>query len=128
MGIVSEVKAISDLFLSKDKIIMRQIGKDYEEELIKAQEDAKINNLKIVVLENENSASAAEILIGALKENEVATIIGTRSYGKGLMQEIVPVPTGGALKVTIQEFRTPSGNVININGIEPDIEVEPAFA
>ena len=65
-----------------------------------------------MVIENENSASASEILIGALKENEVAKIVGTRSFGKGVMQEIVPVSTGGALKITIQEFKTPNGNAI----------------
>ena len=124
-GIVTEAQDICDLFLSTDKTIMIEIGKDNEQNLVKGKTDAKIDsNLKIVILENENSASASEIIIGALKENKVATVVGTTSFGKGVMQEIVPVSTGGALKVTIQEFRTPNGNVINKKGIEPNIEIE----
>lgn len=124
-GIVTEATNIADLFLEKDKIIMQEFGKDAEEEIIKTKKDAKIDsNLNVIILENENSASASELLIGALKENERATIIGVKSFGKGVMQEILPVSTGGALKVTIQEFRTPNGNVINKKGIEPDIEIE----
>ena len=124
-GIVTEVQDIVDLFLPKDKTIMIEISKNSEEEIVKAKKDSKIkDNLKVIVLENENSASASEILIGALKENEIATIVGTKSFGKGVMQEIVPVSTGGALKVTIQEFKTPKGNVINKKGIEPDINIK----
>ena len=76
------------------------------------------------MLSNENSASASEIFIGALKDNEVAKIVGTKTYGKGVMQEVVKLSTGGALKVTIEEFRTPNGNEIHKKGIEPDITVE----
>lgn len=124
-GIVQEATNIADLFLDKDKTIMIEIGKDSQEEIIKTKKDVKINSsFKVILLENENSASASEILIGALKENEIATVIGTKSFGKGVMQEIVPVSTGGALKVTIEEFRTPSGNIINKKGIDPNIEVE----
>ena len=62
--------------------------------------------------------------MGALKENEVAKIVGVKSFGKGVMQEVVPLKDGGALKITIQEFRTPNGNIINKNGIEPTIKIE----
>lgn len=124
-GIVTEATNIADLFLEKDKTIMIEIGKDSQEEVIKTKKDAKISsNFNVIILENENSASASEILIGALKENEAAQIIGVTSFGKGVMQEIVPVSTGGALKVTIEEFRTPNGNIINKKGIDPNIEVE----
>ena len=124
-GIVSEATEIAELFIPKDKTIMIQIGKDDEKEEIKTKENTIVDKtFKIVVLENENTASASEILVGALKENEIAKIIGIRSFGKGVMQEIVPMSTGGALKVTIQEFRTPNGNIINKNGIEPNIKIE----
>ena len=124
-GIVSEATEIAEMLIPKDKTIMIEINKDNQKEEIKTKEDAIINeNFKIIVLENENSASASELLIAALKENEVAKIVGTRSFGKGVMQEIVPMSTGGALKVTIQEFTTPNGNKINKNGIEPNIKVE----
>ena len=124
-GIVKEATDIADLFIPKDKTIMIELGKDSEEKIVKSEKDEIINsNIKVIVLGNENSASAAEILLGALKENEVATIVGTTSFGKGVMQEIVPVSNGGALKITIQEFRTPNGNIINKKGIEPNIEVD----
>lgn len=124
-GIVSEATSIAELFIPKDRIIMKQFGKDGEETIIKTETDAKIDkSIKLIILSNETSASASELLIGALQENEVATVIGTKSYGKGVMQEIVPMKDGGALKVTIEEFRTPNGNVINKKGIEPNIVVE----
>ena len=124
-GIVTEAQDIADLFLDKDKIIIKEYGKNNEIEEVKAQKEAKVDkNIKVIILENSNSASSSELLVSALKENEVVTVIGTKSFGKGLMQEIVPLSTGGALKVTIQEFRTPNGNVINKKGIEPDIEIK----
>ena len=124
-GIVQEATSIAELFIPKDKTIMIELGKDSEEKVVKTEKDAKIDsNMKVIILANGNSASASEILVGALKENEVANVIGTKTFGKGVMQEILPVATGGALKVTIQEFRTPNGNVINKKGIEPNIEIE----
>lgn len=124
-GIVTEATKIVELFLPKDKIIMKEISKEFEEKELKSESDSKIDsNFKVVILENENSASASELVISALKENEVATIVGTKSFGKGVMQEIVPISTGGALKLTIEEFRTPNGNIIDQKGIEPNIEVE----
>ena len=124
-GIVQEATSIAELFIPKDKTIMIELGKDSEEKVVKTEKDTKIDsNMKVIILANGNSASASEILVGALKENEVANVIGTKTFGKGVMQEILPVATGGALKVTIQEFRTPNGNVINKKGIEPNIEIE----
>lgn len=124
-GIVTEATDIAELFMQSDKTIMLEKGKNTEEKEVKTTKDAKVSSsLKIIVLANENSASASEILVGALKDNEIATVIGTKTYGKGVMQEIVPVSTGGALKITIQEFKTPNGNIINKKGIEPNIEVE----
>lgn len=124
-GIVTEAIDIAELFVPKDKTIMIESDKTGEEEITKAHKDAKISEgLNIIVLANENSASASEILIGALKDNNIATIVGTKTYGKGVMQEIVPVSSGGALKLTIEEFKTPNGDKINKTGIEPDIEIE----
>ena len=123
-GIVSEAEKIADLLMPKDKIIMREQAKNAEEKIIKTKNDSKIGSIKVIILENENTASASEILIGALQENKIATVIGTKSYGKGVMQEIVPMEDGGALKVTIEEFKTPDGNAIDKKGVEPNIEVE----
>ncbi len=123
-GIVDEAIDIADLFLPKDKTIMIELDKKENEELTKAEDDAIINSdFKVIVLSNENTASASEILAGALKDNNIAKVVGTKTYGKGVMQEIVSISTGGALKLTIKEFRTPNGNKIDKEGIAPDIEV-----
>ncbi|MDO5556049.1 MAG: S41 family peptidase [Clostridia bacterium] len=124
-GIVSEAVEISEMFVPKGKTIMIEVNKDGGENVIKSKKDAIVNSdVNIVVLANEHSASAAEILIGALKDNNIAKIVGTKTYGKGVMQGIVPVSFGGVLKLTIQEFHTPNGEAINKKGIEPDIKVE----
>jgi len=123
-GLVSEAINIADLFIPKDNKIMIEVGKNKDETVIKSKGNVQNYSLKVTILANENSASASEILVGAFKENEVATIIGETTYGKGVMQEVFPLASGGALKVTIKEFRTPNGNVINKKGIEPTIKVE----
>jgi len=124
-GLVTEAINISELFLPKGKIIMKELDKTSKEKetksIIKESIDSKI---PVVVLANEYSASASEIFVGALKDNQVAKIVGTKTFGKGVMQEILPVSSGGALKVTIKEFRTPNGDIINEIGIEPDVSVE----
>ena len=76
-----------------------------------------------MVLINGNSASASEILAGALKDNRRATLVGETSFGKGLVQTVFPLPDGGAVKLTTQKYYTPAGNDINKKGIEPDIEI-----
>lgn len=124
-GIVTEAINISELFVSKGNTIMIELDKSSKEEVKKAKTEPIVDsNLNIVILANENSASASEIFIGALKDNNIAKVVGTKTFGKGVMQEIVPVKSGGALKLTIEEFRTPNGNAINKKGIEPDIEIE----
>jgi len=124
-GIVTEATDIADLFVAKNSNIMIEVDKDGKEKITKAKEEPIINSeFKVIILTNENTASASEILVGALKENNIAKIIGDRTFGKGVMQEVVPVSSGGALKLTIKEFLTPNGNKINKEGIKPDIEVE----
>ena len=124
-GVVTEAINISELFIPKGNTIMIELDKNSKEKKTIAKKDTKVDsNLEIVVLTNENSASASEILVGALKDNKIAKVVGTKTFGKGVMQEIVPVASGGALKLTIEEFRTPNGDVINKKGIEPDIEIE----
>jgi Periplasmic protease len=76
-----------------------------------------------VVLVNGDSASAAEILAGALQDNKRAVLVGEKTYGKGLVQTVFPLPDGGALKLTTQKYFTPQGNDINKIGIIPDFKV-----
>lgn len=124
-GVVSEATDIADLFLNKDSNIMIEIDNKGRAKTTKSEKIPIINSdIKIVVLTNENSASASEILVGALKDNNIAQIVGTTTFGKGVMQELVPVSSGGALKLTIKEFCTPNGSKINKEGIKPDIEIE----
>lgn len=124
-GIVDEAINMAELFVPKGKIIMKEISKNNKEEQTISKKDEKISSdINIIILANENTASASEIFIGALKDNNIAKIVGTRTYGKGVMQEVVSMPTGGALKVTIEEFYTPNGDKINKTGIVPDVEIE----
>ena len=124
-GIVSEATKIAEFFVGKDNKIMIETNKEEKEEITKSNVDSKINSdMKVIILANENSASASEILIGALKDNNIAKVVGTKTYGKGVMQEVVPISTGGALKITIKEFITPNGNKINKEGIAPDEEIK----
>lgn len=123
-GIVDGAIDICELFIKKGGIIMRTVDKDKNEETIISKNDNP-KNVKLVVLTNEMSASASEITTAALKDNEVATIIGTKTYGKGVMQSILQIFNGEAgLKLTIEEFFTPNGDKINTKGIEPHIVVE----
>ncbi len=80
--------------------------------------------MPIVVLVNENTASASEILAGALKDYEKATIVGTTTYGKGVIQQILSLKDGSGLKITTEEYQTPNHNKIHGIGIEPNITVE----
>lgn len=106
-GLVDVVIDLAKLIVPKDKTIMKTLDKNGNEEITIS--DAKDTiTMKIVVLANENSASAAEILVGALQDNKLATIVGTTTFGKGIMQEIFPIEGFGAMKITIQEFRTPN--------------------
>ena len=80
--------------------------------------------MPIVVLVNKNTASSSEILSGALKDLGKAKIVGTKTYGKGVIQEILTLPDGDGLKITTEEYQTPSKNKIHKIGIEPDVVVE----
>lgn len=121
-GIVSEAIGFSELFVKNGNIIMRSYNKTDKETIVKSESRETIE-MNIVILVNEYSASATEIVAGALKDNGVATIVGTQTYGKGVMQEVVPL-FEGALKLTVEEFKTPNGDKINGVGITPDIVVE----
>lgn len=121
-GIVQEAISFSELFIQRGNVIMRSYNKGDDETVIKSK-NTKTIDMNIVILVNEHSASATEIVAAALKDNKAATIVGTTTYGKGVMQEIIPV-FDGALKVTIEEFKTPNGDKINKTGVTPDIIVE----
>ena len=121
-GAVTEAISFSELFLKKGDVIMKLCNKDKKD--VDYKSNAKETfNMKIVLLVSQNSASATEIVAAALQENERAKIVGTKTYGKGVMQEVEPF-LDGALKITIKEFKTPNGNTINKVGITPDVVIE----
>lgn len=98
---------------SKDPLVYRSYGYNIFNE-----------NLKLVVLVNEGSASASEIVAGALSEHKIGVLVGEKTFGKGSVQELVPIPGGGALKVTIARWLTPLGNSISEEGLTPQFEVK----
>lgn len=122
-GIVDEALNIAELMVPKDKILLITKDKTEEEDVVKAKKDASIN-MPIVVLVNEYSASASEILAGILKEDINATLIGNTTYGKGVIQTVYPLKDGSGLKITTDEYYTPNHNKINKVGIQPTIKVE----
>lgn len=122
-GLVSEALEIADYIIEKGQTLLITVDKNNNEEITKAEQDP-IVNMPIVVLVNENTASASEILAGALKDAKKATLIGTKTYGKGVIQQILTLQNGSGLKITVEEYFTPSRNKINKIGIEPDELVE----
>lgn len=121
-GLVNEALQIADLFCEKNEITLITVNKDEKEEVTKSKTKRTIN-MPVVLLVNKNSASASEILAAALKDNEKAEIVGEKTFGKGVIQELVYLSNGGALKVTSAEYYTPKRNKINNEGIEPDYKV-----
>ncbi|MEG0950628.1 MAG: S41 family peptidase, partial [Niameybacter sp.] len=107
--------------LIPEGIIVSTKDKQGKEEAMYA--DEQYIDLPIVVLVNERSASASEVLSGALKDHKRATLVGKRTYGKGIVQTIMPLTDGSALKVTTSQYFTPSGVCIQGEGIAPDYEV-----
>lgn len=123
-GIVQEATNIADMMVEKDKTLLITASKNKEENRTKAKQEKEID-LPIVILVNENTASSSEILTAAIKENNSqVTIVGTNTYGKGVIQTIFNLTDGSGIKLTTSEYYTPNHNVINKVGIKPDIEVE----
>ena len=122
-GIVDEALSIADLFTDKDATLLITKDKDGNEEVRKSKTDKKVD-LPVIVLTNENTASASELLVGVLKDYNIATSVGTVTFGKGVIQELLTLPDESGLKITTNEYYTPNGNKINKIGIEPDEKVE----
>lgn len=120
-GSVDAVCSIADELLPKGPIVFTEYkGEDWEER----SSDADCVEVPMAVLMNENSASASEILAGALQDYEQAVIVGTQSYGKGIVQSVIDLQDGTALKITTAKYYTPDGNNIHEIGITPDVEID----
>ena len=122
-GIVDEALEIADFILEKDDVILYEVDKNGNEEIEKSENDPIIN-MPVILLTNENTASSSEILAGALKDHNKAKIVGTKTYGKGVIQQVLTLPDGSGLKITSEEYLTPNKTKINKVGIEPDEKVE----
>ena len=122
-GIVDQALEIADYMTDKDSVLLYEVDKNNKETVKKAKQD-KIIDMPIIILTNENTASASEILAGALKDLGKARTVGTTTYGKGVIQQILRLNDGSGLKITIEEYQTPNRNKINKVGIEPDEKVE----
>ncbi len=121
-GLLTNAIFIADMLLDGQTIVSTVDRDGYKE--TQRSTPKVITRQPIVVLINGGSASASEILSGALKDNKRATIVGKKSFGKGLVQEINKLPGGSAMHITIQKYLTPNGTDINKKGIEPDYEVD----
>lgn len=122
-GLVDQALQIADYIVPKGKDLLVTVDKDKNEKIEKSKEDVLID-MPIVVLVNENSASSSEILAGVLKDLNEATIVGTTTYGKGVIQQLLTLKSGAGLKVTVEEYYTPNRTKINGVGIEPNEKVE----
>lgn len=110
---------IADKFLDEGTIVTT---KDKKGNVVTEESDAEKDDIPMTVLVNENSASASEILSGALKDRKRAKVIGKKTFGKGIVQKLFPLNDGSGAKITISEYHTPSGAKINKVGVSPDIE------
>lgn len=126
-GYLQSAVNIASYFLPMGKVVVREnYGEGVSEDLYRSQgrDLHQYRDFETVVLIDGGSASASEILAGALKEHGVATLMGDTSFGKGSVQELVEMESGASLKVTIARWLTPNGHSISENGLEPDIKVE----
>lgn len=122
-GVVDEALSILNMICDKDSTLLITVDKSNKEEITKSKQ-TPIIGVPIVVLTNGYSASASEILAGALKDNKKATLVGTKTYGKGVIQTLMKLSDGSGLKMTTEEYYTPSHDKINKVGIKPDYEVK----
>ena len=123
-GLLSQAVKISDFFLDNGEIVSTKSRKSSENRKYFAKKGDIINGETLLVLINYGSASASEIVAGALKDHKRAIVIGENSYGKGSVQSIMPLKNNGAIRLTISKYYLPSGKSISGTGITPDIKVE----
>lgn len=123
-GYLEAAVDISSWFLPAGEIVAREEFGSGEEHLYRSRGYDIFENLPVVILVNQGSASASEIMAGALSEHGIATLVGEKTYGKGSVQELIDIEGGSSLKLTIARWLTPNGKSISKEGLEPDVKVE----
>jgi carboxyl-terminal processing protease len=123
-GLLSQAVKISDFFLNDGEIVSTKGRKNKENRKFFAKEGDRIKGKPLIVLINNGSASAAEIVAGALQDQKRAVLLGETTYGKGSVQSIIPLKNKGAIRLTISKYYLPSGKSISEVGVSPDIKVE----
>ena len=122
-GLLSQAVKISDFFLDDGEIVSTNGRKIKENRKFFAQKGDKINGKPLIVLINNGSASASEIVAGALQDQKRAVLLGETTYGKGSVQSIIPLKNKGAIRLTVSKYYLPSGKSISEVGIIPDIKL-----
>lgn len=126
-GYVSAAKDLLSLWIDNENILIQK-GKNDREEIMKSNRgQAKLANMETIVLVNGGTASASEIVAGALKDYDKATILGEQTFGKGVVQTLLDLSNGATLKTTTARWYTPKGSSINGEGITPDVEIERTY-
>jgi carboxyl-terminal processing protease len=128
VGYLQVAVDIAGYFVKPGSLVVKEVGRSVPEQDFTAAGDGSLANFPIVVLMNSNSASAAEILAGALHDDRGTKLIGTQSFGKGTVQQLVQLPDGSSIKITVAHWVLPSGIIIDHKGLTPDYAVSSTQA